>query len=182
VRIYDAAGRLKIAALWAAISGVPARVKEIEVLVDPNALQYVGWNDVTNQLELLTFDALDIPYDNSGSGLAATDVQAAIDEAVAAASPNLFAGWVSSTGTTGTSRLPAGWTVTRPFTGIYTVTHSLALSNTNGLSVAASIIATGGQANIQVRDTLTVNSFQTETIFADVALNRGWFFVAVINE
>jgi chaperonin cofactor prefoldin len=84
-KVYDSSGRRIIAALWDEISQIPDRVNEIAVLTDPNKLQYVGWNDVANELQLLDFDAADIPYDNSGSGLVATDVQAAIDELAAAA-------------------------------------------------------------------------------------------------
>ncbi len=182
MRLYDAAGRLKIAALWAALSGTPDRVKEIEVLVDPNALRYVGWNDVTNQLELLQFAAEDIPYDNTASGLTAVDVQAAIDEAVAAATPNVFAGFVSSLGTTGTSNLPAGWTVTRPAAGRYVVVHNLALSGINGLSPVGTPQRTTFSIACQLGAT-TANQFEMRLMQENETLtSTQWFFVAVINE
>lgn len=181
MRIYDAAGRLKISALWAAISGVPDRVKEIEALVDPNELQYVGWNDVSNQLELFAFDAADIPYDNTSSGLTATDVQAAIDEAVAAVVPGTFAGFVSSAGTTGTSTLPSGWTVSRPFTGRYTVVHGLALSSNVGLSPVGTPTQPTFSLACQI-GTLSVNSFEMRLMQEnEVLTNNGWFFVAVLT-
>ncbi len=184
MRIYDAAGRLKIAALWAAISGVPARIKEIEVLADPGELQYVGWNDTSNQLELFAFDALDIPYDNSGSGLAATDVQAAIDELEAGAVPGLetvYSGFCDAF--TAAEQLPAGWTAARTGSGLITVTHSLALAGVNDLSIMAIAISNGSNDSRVQRSSLGLNSFQIQSYVsstggvADVDI----FFIAKRN-
>jgi len=176
---------------WDAIADIPDRVNEIAALIDPNALRYVGWNDASNELELLAFAAVDIPYDNGASGLAATDVQAAIDEVVSGPSGATFPGRVSATGTTGTSDLPAGWTVTRPALGTYTVTHSLSVGSFEHLSVVSTAIHTAFVANTgwptltQVNSaSSTANSFQiiVSTDFAGVdRVNRGFFFIAQEN-
>ncbi len=175
MRIYDAAGRLKISALWAAISGVPTRVKEIEVLVDPNERQYVGWNDVSNQLELFAFDALDIPYDNTSSGLTATNVQDAIDEIEAAATPTTFFGYVDDFASA--NQLPAGWTVTRTAVGTYTVTHSLGLSDIRDLSFVA--LAENSRAEWFSNG---LNSIRVRIqVTPDTDVDRNWMFIAGLN-
>jgi hypothetical protein len=189
--LYDSTGREVMAMRWDAIADKPDRINEIAALVDPNELRYVGWNDISNELELLLFLAADIPYDNSGSGLAATDVQAAIDEVVSGPSGNVFPGRVSATGTTGTSDLPAGWTVTRPALGTYTVTHSLGVGNFEHLSVVCTAIHTAFVANTgwptlcQVNSaSSTANAFQiiVSTDFAGVdRVSRGFFFLAQEN-
>lgn len=175
---------------WDAIADKPDRINEIAALVDPNELRYVGWNDISNELELLLFLAADIPYDNSGSGLAATDVQAAIDEIAGGPSGNTFPGRVSSAGTTGTSDLPAGWTVTRPSLGEYTVTHSLAVGDYTHLTVVAmgshvGTFDTGFPRLCQLNPgSSTANAFRV-TITTDFAgidrINSEWFFIAQRN-
>ncbi len=188
--LYDSTGREVMAMRWDAIADKPDRINEIAALVDPNALRYVGWNDISNELELLAFAAEDIPYDNSGSGLAATDVQAAIDEIVGGPSGQTFPGRVSSAGTTGTSDLPAGWTVTRPSLGEYTVTHSLAVGSYQHLSVVAmgshvGTFDTGFPRLCQLNPgSSTANAFRV-TITTDFAgidrVNSEWFFIAQRN-
>jgi hypothetical protein len=126
--LYDSTGRRKEALVeidWTEITGIPARVLEIASLVDPNALRYVGWDDIANQLKLLTFDADFIPYNNAVSGLTATTVQDAIDELAASISASaVFFGHVGSDGSTGNS-LPAGWSASRLSLGVYLITHNL---------------------------------------------------------
>lgn len=188
--LYDSTGREVMAMRWDAIADKPDRINEIAALIDPNELRYVGWNDISNELELLLFDAADIPYDNSGSGLTATDVQAAIDEVVSGGSGGVFAGQVSIAGTTGTSNLPAGWTVTRPALGRYTVTHSLGLGDYEDLSVTAMGIHdgpfdTGYPRLIQIQPSgSNGNAFQVgiTTDFAGIDfINTEWFFLAMEN-
>ena len=176
--VYDEAGRRKVAALWDAIAGRPDRINEIAALVDPNALRYVGWDDTLNQLDFFEFDSADIPYDNTTSGLTATDVQAAIDELAGTLAPNVFHGWVSATGTTGTSALPAGWTVTRPAAGRYIITHGLTLSVSTDLRVVAMNEHTSEYMSCEY-DALGLNSF--EVIIgrgAGVQVSRAFFFIA----
>ena len=186
-KVYDRNGRRIIAALWDEISQKPDRINEIAVLTDPNKLQYVGWNDVANELQLLDFDAVDIPYDNSGSGLVATNVQDAIDELAAASGVGtVFSGFVSLAGTTGTSDLPTGWTVSRPGAGRYVVVHSLSLATDTDLHITATcdILAFPFARIANVFDSaLTVNSFEIRTLQDDNgggggALSTPFFFVA----
>lgn len=179
---YDSTGRPMMAMIWEAIANIPDRVNEIAALIDPNELQYVGWDDTANELQLMAFDAADIPYDNTVSGLVAAQVQDAIDELAAGVAPTVFFGWVSSTGTTATSRLPAGWTVARAATGRYTVTHGLGLTNVNGLSMVGTPVQTVFSLACQA-GTLGLNSFEMRLMQENEALtNNQWFFVAGINE
>ncbi len=187
-KVYDRNGRRIIAALWDEISQIPDRVNEIAVLTDPNALRYVGWNDVANELQLLTFDAADIPYDNSGSGLAATEVQAAIDEiATGSGVGTIFSGHVSLAGTTVSSDLPSGWTVSRPAAGRYVVVHSLGLATDTDLHITATcdllVFPFARIANVW-NPALGVNSFEIRTLQDDNgggggALSTPFFFVCV---
>ena len=189
--LYDSTGREVMAMRWDAIADKPDRINEIAALVDPNELRYVGWNDISNELELLLFLAADIAYDNSGSGLVATEVQAAIDElAAASGASSVFAGWVSTAGTTGTSQLPAGWTVTRPALGRYTVTHGLGLGGYEDLSVTCTGIHdngfdTGYPRLVQIQPSgSSGNAFQIgmTTDFAGIDfVNDEWFFLAKQN-
>ncbi len=188
--LYDSTGRKVMAMRWDAIADIPDRVNEIAALIDPNALRYVGWNDTSNELELLEFDAADIPYDNTISGLTATNVKAAIDELAAGTSNAVFAGRVSSSGTTGTSDLPAGWTSNRPAQGRYNVVHSLGLGSYQHLSVVCTGIHdngfdTGYPRLVQIQPTNSSgNAFQVgqTTDFAGIDfVNDEWFFLAKIN-
>lgn len=102
----------------------------------------------------------------------------------------VFGGHVSELGTTGTSILPAGWTVTRPATGTYTVTHSLGLTGYENLSVVVTAINGAFVANTafpilgQINNVSSSgNAFQVifTTDFAAVDLDSTeWFFHATI--
>ncbi len=175
---------------WDAIADIPDRVLEIAALLDPNALRYVGWNDTSNELELLQFDAADIPYDNTTSGLTATEVQAAIDElAAGAGAGTVFSGFVSITGTTVTSDLPSGWTVSRPAAGRYVIVHSLSLAATTDLHITATcdilVFPFARIANVW-NPALGLNSFEIRTLQDDNgggggALSTPFFFICVLG-
>lgn len=135
---YDQTGRRTLAMIWEAIANIPDRVMEIVALDDPGELRYVGWNPTSEQLELLEFSAADIPYDNSSSGLTAENVQEALDEVGTSSSDIIeFDAWINEAGTTGGSILPSGWTVSRPATGRYTLTHGFELEDYRRLHVFA---------------------------------------------
>ncbi len=179
-KVYDPSGRRIIAALWDEISQKPDRINEIAVLTDPNKLQYVGWNDVANELQLLDFDAVDIPYDNSGSGLAATNVQDAIDEIASASGlSTVFAGFVDAF--TAAEQLPAGWTAVRSGAGLLTITHGLGLANVLDLSIVA--IARSGGSNDSRVNTILANSFaiQSYNTTTGGAVDVDIFFLAKRN-
>lgn len=165
---------------WDAIADIPDRVNEIAALVDPNALRYVGWNDISNELELLAFDAADIPYDNTTSGLTATEVQAAIDEIAGVTAPTTYWGWVNTAGdqtTVPISRLPAGWTVNRSSTGVYTVTHGLGLADVRDLAIVVTVFTNDASSyEWKIRST-SANSFTVNIWIAGMA-NGSWFFNA----
>jgi hypothetical protein len=170
-KIYDANGLEKqavISVAWGDIIGIPARVQELSVLVDPNSeFYYVGWDDVANELRMRIFDPLNIPYDNGASGLSATNVQDAIDElaalVAALVSGNVYPGYVGSDGTTG-NRLPVGWSATRTGAGTYEVTHSLGLTDLTRLAVSPGCIGSAGNKAIQQRSSGTGNKFVIETV------------------
>ena len=178
--LYDSTGREVMAMRWDAIADKPDRINEIAALIDPNELRYVGWNDTSNELELLLFAAVDIPYDNSGSGLTATDVQAAIDEVAAGAGAGtLFHGHVNQAGTTVGSDLPSGWTVAHPGTGRYTVTHSLGLAGQDDLHICAT-----QEDDVNFGHFIYVlpstNSFELNfRNVSNIAQDNAWFFVAI---
>ena len=181
-KVYDRNGRRIIAALWDEISQIPDRVNEIAVLTDPNKLQYVGWNDVANELQLLDFDAVDIPYDNSGSGLVATNVQDAIDEIAAASGlSTVFAGYCDAF--TAAEQLPAGWTAARVGGGLITVTHSLGLSTNKDLSITAIALSNGSNDSRIQLSTIGVNSFQIQSYNTSTggAADVDVFFIATRN-
>lgn len=182
---YDSTGRPMMAMIWEAIANIPDRVNEIAALVDPDELRYVGWNDTTNQLELLEFDSADIPYDNSTSGLSATDVQAAIDEleaAIPTTSPVVhYDGWVNAAGTTAGSILPSGWTVAKPAAGRYTLTHGLGLSDYRNLRVFALSEHTSEYMACEYVNAAP-NFFQIQIgRGAGVAVDREFFFYARLH-
>ncbi len=188
--LYDSTGREVMAMRWDAIADKPDRINEIAALIDPNALRYVGWNDASNELELLAFAAEDIPYDNTTSGLAASDVQAAIDEISMGTTSAVFAGRVSLLGTTVTSDLPSGWTCNRPALGRYNVTHGLGNPGYEELSVTAmgihdGVFDTGYPRLVQIQPAgSNGNAFQVgiTTDFAGIDfVNTEWFFLAKLN-
>ncbi len=175
-KVYDRNGRRIIAALWDEISQKPDRINEIAVLVDPNKLQYVGWNDVANELQLLDFDAADIPYDNSGSGAVATEVQAALDELFAASGAStVFAGFVD--GAAVAEQLPSGWTVARTAVGTYTLTHGLSLAGADDLS----LVVTSENSRAEYFSPGTNSIGVRIQVTPDVDVDRDWFFLAKRN-
>lgn len=169
---------------WDAIADIPVRVLEIAALVDPNALRYVGWNDASNQLELLTFDAADIPYDNTISGLVATNVKTAIDELAAGAVPGLdtvYAGFADAF--TAAEQLPAGWTAARVGGGLITVTHSLGLATNKDLSITAIALSNGSNDSRIQASSIGINSFQIQSYNTSTggAADVDVFFIAKRN-
>lgn len=179
MRVYNATGRMVISSLWDGLVGVPANIQEVAAFTDPGALRYVGWSVANGRLELLTFAASDIPYDDSVTVLGETDVQGAIEAVTALvdASPVVYAGYVAANGLT--YSVPSGWSVSKGTTGKYTVTHGLGLSNVTDLS----IVVTGYHPTSSIEPkiaSVTANSFEVHTYISSLA-NTQWFFLAAAN-
>lgn len=146
LRVYDGAN-------WVVIDTPTlgtAAVEDVGTAIgDVVQLEDVGGNPGLpavdgSQLTGIAFNADDISYDNTISGLAATDVQDAIDELEAqnTANPARVRAWVNFDGTTTTPTIRASHNVSsvvRNATGDYTVNFTSALPDANYAASALSI-------------------------------------------
>lgn len=183
--IFTAKGIVKgLLVDWSQITGIPARVNEIAALGDPGARRFVVWDDAGNQLDYLDLNAAEVPYDNSGSGLTATDVQAAIDEVYAALTASgVFAGFIDAS-SLGSSQLPAGWSVANPATGRFAVTHNLGLTNVFDLSIAPSARLSAGSTDDRYALITNEGTNSFEILVNDVGagpVNDDSYFLAKLN-
>lgn len=169
---------------WSQITSIPQRVVELAALGDPGGLRLVIWNDTLNELDYLEALAEFLFYDNATTGLAATDVQAAIDEIYALITTSgSFPGFIDASAL-GSSSLPAGWSVANPAGGRFTVTHNLGLASVTQLSVvpSARLSAGGTDDRYALISNETLNSFDILIVDTGAgAVNDDSYFMAQLN-
>ncbi len=107
-----------------------------------------------------------------GSGLAITGTEL---DTTSATLGTVFAGFVDAA--VAAEVLPAGWTVTRPATGTYTLTHNLGLSDVNDLSV----VVTADEARAEYFSSATNSIGIRLQVSPDTDINADWYFIATLN-
>ncbi len=127
---------------------------------------------------------------------AGTDTERAVTPATLAAAPTgaqfIFTGYVPSNGVG--EIVPAGWSALRNSIGIYTVTHSLGLSDVNDLIIMTTATGEpplGAASDNFITSTVfnrATNSFQVLLGFPDMGTiggaeheDRNWMFMAIDN-
>lgn len=107
-----------------------------------------------------------------GSGLAITGTEL---DTTSATLGTVFAGFVDAA--VAAEVLPSGWTVTRPATGTYTLTHNLGLSDVNDLS----IVVTADEARAEYFSSATNSIGIRLQVSPDTDINADWYFIATLN-
>lgn len=180
---HSPAGRVQITASWLALEDIPELLEQLGELADPGSDAWLAWDDSIDEFVFLEQTAENVAYDNGASGLAATDVQEAIDEI---ATTLVYAGYC--TGASGASvaivvnEAATGWTVSQQATGRFRVTHGLALSNAKYLSVVPAVSLNAGGTDDRYCNVTNENTNYFEVSVTDNgtgAVNDNFYFHAV---
>lgn len=91
--------------------------------------------------------------------------------------PAIYSGYVGADGSTGND-LPTGWSVNKSATGVYVITHSLALATATDMQIATNIAENAARVSYAVGGTnsFTVRTATVVPALADTAFN----FIATI--
>ncbi|MDJ0973834.1 MAG: hypothetical protein QNJ98_05195 [Planctomycetota bacterium] len=175
------AAETDITALSGRATALETRATDIETDVTAIETDVTDLDDRVTTLENNT--AADLSYDNTASGLTATDVEAAIDELAEASGGYVFTRWGSQSAPTGTTLVYAGIAVgPADGEGIFLMKDSDAGGTTTeggflkfiGTETSSSRMPPGITANRRIVGCVCVSTKPVTTIYGSHTAPTGW--------